>query len=206
MASETIRPLSPYWIMDGEPLTNDNGEALLLVHNDLELGDVWSWKSGARFTEDEANFTLPIRVEFERRRGYAGPIVDLVDVGVPLMSARLLDALHRAGVDNLDVYPVELVSRDGAESHPCFAYNVIGRVEAVDLGKSITFNTDGGRPVSNLSVEELVLNEGAIVQLKLFRLSENVNAIIVADAVRQVVEASGIGSLTFTAPQDWVQL
>lgn len=167
------------WVMDCEPLTNENGEALLLVHNHLDVGDVWSWKSGERFTEDEANFTLPIRVEFERKRGYAGALVDLVDVGVPLMSVRLLDALHHAGVDNLDVYPVELLSKDGSESHRCVAYNVVGLVEG---------------------------NEAANTPLKLYRLSENVNALIVTDTVRQVVEARCIGPLTFTAPSDWVQI
>jgi len=206
MASDNPMAVSRYWLMECEPLTNDNGEALLIVHNDLELGKVWSWKSGARFTPEEASFDLPVRVEFERRRGYAGPLVDLIDVGVPLMSERLWSTLRQVGVDNLDVYDVLMVSKDGKETPPFYAFNVIGRVEAVDLSRSITENPDGGRPVSNLSIYELTLDESRILGLKCFRLSENVSALIVSDEVKQAVLASGISSLTFMAPQNWVQL
>lgn len=166
-----------FWIMECAPLENENGEALLIIDNHLELGDVWSWKSGVRFTPDEASFEVPVRVPFRRVRGYAGPVVDLIDVGAPLMSLRLHEALAAAGVDTLDTYPAQLEARDGAERVPCVVYNITRRAQM--------------NPAQTL---------------KLFRLEENVNAIAVSDAVKKTVEARGIGSVTFTRPSDWVHL
>lgn len=194
-----------YWIMDAELPLTENGEALLLVHNDLELGDVWSWKSGARFTPEECRFPVPISIEFERRRGYLGPPIDLLDVGVPIMSVRLHHALLDAGVASLDVYPAELVERDGAEVHACFAYNVIGRVSAVDVSKSEISGT-GGRFKSDASIELLTLDESRIRGLDLFRLDENVNALVISQRVKLKIEQQGIDSVRFFRPEDWVQL
>lgn len=194
-----------FWILDCEPALSENGEALLLVHNDLELGDVWSWKSGARFDQDEADFPVPISIDFERRRGYIGPPMELIDVGVPLMSARLHQALLEAGVTNLDVYPAELANRGGIETHLYFAYNVIGRVSAVDLGKSELSSADG-RFKSDASVELLVLDPARIRGLHMFRLDENVNALVVSHHVKLAIENSGIDTLRFFVPEEWVQL
>ena len=170
MKEESKKEGEEYWVMDCELPLSKNGEALLLIHNDLELGDIWSWKSRTHFDAEEAVFSLPILIEFERRRGYQGSPVELLDVGVPIMSDRLYKVLLEAGVTSLDVYPASLVEKSSRETYLYFAYNIVGGDQ------------------------------------KLFRLEENVNAIMVSQHIKNYIESKHIDTLQFIAPKDYVQL
>lgn len=115
------------WVIDGEPVVNEHGEALLVIENAFRVGTVRLWKSGAPFAEARrASIVPPIRVPVRRLRGYRGPLVELLDVGIPLMSARLVTALGAAGVTTLELFGAVLVDEAGDEE-AAFAFNVTAR-------------------------------------------------------------------------------
>lgn len=194
-----------YFILDCEEPLNENGEALMRIGNTFQVGDVWSWKSGQRFEDGEANFESPIRIEFEPLRGYVGSPVDLLDLGIPIMSERVAVAMEAAGVSNIEWFDALITNVVTRQTFAYRAYNVIGLIAAADLGKSEWESADA-KLVGDVSFEALALDASKAKGALLFRLAENVNALVVHERVRATIEGVGIATLKFALPEDWVQI
>lgn len=195
-----------YYVFRCQTLTNEKGEALIEVHNTFKLGRIRLWKNGQVIPQDKLDFPQPIQVEFDAFRGYEGPPIEMQGTGIPLMSKRLADAVLAAGVDNVQFFPVDLRCKQTGKQYEYRAFNVVGLVAAADLGKSEYEVHDDDAPVGDVSFESLALDEKKIGGLLLFRLAENVNAIIVHDKVRRAVLERGIDTVEFTKPEDWMHL
>jgi len=55
---------------------------------------------------------------------------------IPVMSAKLIEALRAAGIDNFQIFPAILIGTGGAEWTGYFAFNAVGLVDSLDLAKS----------------------------------------------------------------------
>lgn len=191
-----------YWIMNGKDPVSEDGEAMLELYNGFQVPGVPSWKLGRR---SNAAIKQPILVEFEVYRGYQGPLMEMFDVGIPLMSERVAQALLAAGVTTLDLYQALLRNRATGQTVPYFAYNVTLLLAVADMQRS-DWECYDNTPMYDVSFYDLVIDESRCQGELLFRLGQNVNALIVHDQVRQSVLESGIDTLTFTKPEDWSQL
>jgi hypothetical protein len=137
--------------------------------------------------------------------GYAGPLDEFKDENVPLMSKRLKETLESAGVDNMKFYPVELRHKKTKKTHEYFAFNLIGLVDAVDLGKS-TMTSEDGDFTGDTVISELSVDEGKTRQLLMFRLKQKFSVILVHRRVKEAIERAGITSVQFIAPEDFMAL
>jgi hypothetical protein len=194
-----------YYILDCDLPESENGEALMRIGNTFRLGGVRTWKSGQRQKPDRLTFDTPVRIDFEPLRGYQGPPVEMLDLGIPLMSERLHRAIVGAGVSNVEWFDARLRNTLSGEEFPYMIYNVVGLIAAADLAKS-DWESLNGKPTTDVSFDELVIDEARIGGALLFRLAENVNALMIAQRVRDSIERAGIDTLRFTAPQDWMQV
>jgi hypothetical protein len=194
-----------YFVLKCPPLVNKNGEALMEIHNCFEVGNVWDWCDGLSLESDEKNFPIPINIDFEPFRGYVGPPRELVDVCIPIMSKRLADTLLEAGVDNVEFFPATLKNTITGQTYEYRAFKIVGLVAAADLSKSEWTSYDG-KSVADVGFENLVLDKSKTRGLLIFRLAENINALMVHERVRKHIIANGIDTLTFVKPEDWVHL
>lgn len=193
-----------YFIMDCDEPLNDNGEALLEIHNCFRVGGIRNWRGGRPFQTDPAAVPKPIAIDWDPLRGYRGPPVEFRDVCIPIMSARLAAALEGAGVDNIAFFETELTNTVTGEKSDYRAFNVIGTVAAANLDESE--HTSHDQPVVDVSIMDLVFDETRTGGLLLFRLAENINAIFVHERVKDHVERSGIDTMRFVRPEDWMHL
>lgn len=121
----------------------------------------------------------------------------------PLMSDELVAALQNAGVDNVQFFDAVIFDSLSGDEHSKYkAFNVVGIVSAADLEESIFMESSDSRLI-DADFESLKLNEKKAVPFKLFRLAENVGAIIVDEVVKNEVEQSGIPGMVFYDPSDW---
>jgi hypothetical protein len=171
-----------YYRFQNDPEMELNGvrPAVIAEQPDLDL----SWHTGRRF---RATFKEPIRCTLSER---SGP--DMLDVFlskmIPLMSSRLVDALLKAGVDNLDTFAAEIIDpATGRAVGDHKAVNIVGKAECVNLAKS---EYDPRSDFPMLEFEKIVLNESKIRGLKMFRLAENPSFILIDESVKKALETS----------------
>jgi len=124
---------------------------------------------------------------------------------LPLMSRRLVTALREAGVDNLQTYDTKLLNPQGSPPIDEDYYqdvNVVGLVAAADLGASQT-NPDAREKLIAMDFHSLSIDQLKARDLLMFRLAENVSALLVHEHVRKLVESKGIDTLTWYDPEGW---
>ena len=190
-----------YYVLDCDYPEDESG-GYMDIDDGIEIDGVDSWSSGERFT---VPIPSPILVNVVPEAGYTGLPNEMKDGNLLLMSDRLVSALRVAGVDNIDTYPTTLVNTETGQTYSYQAVNIIGLIAAADLEKSEWHSYDGDG-VSDTTFESLTLKEDRARGALLFRLAENTSTILVHEKVRDHILASGISTLKFIEPEDWVQL
>ncbi len=89
-----------------------------------------SWSSGTRFSTnpDDPIFRRPPTepIHAEVKKGYEGVMAEFWDNPVPLMTKKLLAALHQAGVRNIDTYSAEIYDPSTDTTYDNYvAFNII---------------------------------------------------------------------------------
>jgi hypothetical protein len=122
---------------------------------------------------------------------------------VPVMRDDVVEALSRAGVDNIEYYDAILENPLTGQPETNYkAFNIIGAVSAADMGTSELMGTSNSR-MGDTDFHALTLDESRTGGLLLFRLAEALNAIVVHESVRQAIEAAGIPGFVFYGPGEW---
>lgn len=173
----------------------------MIIHNTKKIGE-GGWWIGEPI---DYEVPVPIRFDFEPLRGYQGPPPELVDIGTPIMTARLAAALSAAGVDNVEYFDTILTNTVTGETYDYKTYNIVGLVAATDLGKSDWESYDG-TTVGDVSFHSIALDESKCRGALLFRLAESLGTIVIHDKVRESLLAKGIDTLTFVKPEDWMSI
>jgi hypothetical protein len=123
---------------------------------------------------------------------------------IPLMTRRLVASLEAAGVDNLQTFTTRLTTPDRDTTPPdeYLAVNVIGKVAAADLSRS-RINPDVPDRMVSMDFHALTIDERRARNLLMFRLAENVTAVLVDERVKLAVEGAGLTTLTWIPPEQW---
>jgi hypothetical protein len=159
-----------------------------------------SWMTGARFDREPPE---PIVIKLRGTDEEGWVLGDLWLTPITIMSKRVHEALLKAGVDNLDTYAVELHDpEDGKVYEDFVAFNVVGKIAAADAAKT-KFAPGSPQRMISADIDSLGIDAKRTHGALMFRLAESVNAIIVHESVKNVIEAAGIDTLTFLEPEDW---
>jgi hypothetical protein len=122
---------------------------------------------------------------------------------IPVMRDDVLATLTAAGVDNIQTFEAVLVNPDTGERHANYkAYNIVGLVACADMGASERMATTDS-VIGDVDFRSLVIDESKTGGALLFRMAENVSAIVVHAQVRRAIEASGIPGFVFYGPGTW---
>lgn len=122
----------------------------------------------------------------------------------PLFHKQVVATLRDCGIDNLEAFNVRIIDvKTGEVCEDYLAVNFVGLVKAVDMSRSAatTHSTDG---LGDTDFESVVINEGVTPGLKMFRLAESVNALVVHRSVKELLESRGGFELTFIEPEKWI--
>lgn len=187
--------------LDNPSIDEDQDDAPFLeIHEELIKNPRRGWHSGA-ILEDLP--TQAILIEATPQLGYNGPPPDYYDDSISLMSPRLKKVLDSNGVDNVQYFPAIITYRGTGETYEWYAFNIIGLIHAVDFDNSDVENEDG-LALINSRISGFVVDPKKTNGAKLFRLAENVMTTLVSDQIKNAIEAAGINTFSFTAPEDWI--
>jgi hypothetical protein len=193
-----------YYIID--TLTNpsqpdENGPFLEIHEERVSVPGAPHWQLGQRFTASLPN----IVVEGTPQLGFSGDPPDLFDGSISLMSPRLAQTLRDLGVDNIDLYPATIVYTDGTKKLNWHAFNLLGLVSAADPAASTLESFDGNNLIDT-SIIGLGIDPKKAHSLLMFRLAENIMAMVVHEKIRKGIEDAGINTFAFVEPTNWVHL
>ena len=192
---ETAKP--KYYVLDAG--TYDHPMAL--VYEIPDPNDDDSWWGGQTFLNPPAE-TLVAEIRTGHEHGVLLPFYNAPS----LMSDAFHEALLEAGVDNLEVYDAVIQSKDGSVVHKGYkAFNLVGLISAADRSKTV-FRDPPGTTLIDASIEHLEVDGDKARGLKMFRLAENVSAVMVHEDVKRVLESKGFPHLIFTEPKDFFTL
>ncbi len=120
----------------------------------------------------------PLEVEFWQNGGDG--LSEIFLDSIPLFSRELVDALQEAGADNLQLFAVTPVEKNGAVIHREYcAVNIIGCVRCADLDKS------------DYSDEEKANGQ------YIFRLAESVGSIVVHERIKIALDKKQFRYVSF---------
>jgi hypothetical protein len=142
-----------------------------------------SWISGLPHKKK-----IPVPIEVELNPEFGSELLDAYHEFIPVWSTRLIEALQKAGVDNLDLYDAIIRDpRSGLETSEYSAVNIIGCVDCSDMDQS-EYDPRSERFAREFT--KLVIDPEKTEGLKLFRLAERPTLVIINDDVKQVLDAS----------------
>lgn len=156
------------------------------------------WLSGRRI-----NLTISGPLEYALDPKRPGLLKPYYKRAQPLMRLDLIEALSGAGVDNLQLYDAVLIDPTTDEHHTNYrAVNVVGLVAAADMKKSV-LSSDNENTLGDAAFDALAIEEVASGDLLLFRLAENVGALVVHEQVKVAVENRAIPGMVFYGEGEW---
>ena len=170
------------------------------------------WSAGNLFSPDSMNisFKPPLKVinieteeEDDEDEDWVYPA--LTWVPIPLMKRSLVTALRAAGVENLQTYPTRLTNPQGNPPAPedlYLAVNIVGKVSAADL-KASEVSPGNKDEIISVDFDSLAVDAGKAHDMGMFRLAENISAVLVHQRIREAIEAAGIEDLTWFKPEEW---
>ena len=136
---------------------------------------------------------LPYRFEMSVDEGEK-PLFHSWYPGSNIMQQAMVDALHSAGVDNLQVFPAEVKLEGSGDDVPGFVVvNIVGAVACADMSKS------NAQPLADVSYfHDLVIDSKKTRDLLMFRVAESSMLVLVHEKVAKQLEAAKLAGLTLT--------
>lgn len=166
-------------------LEEDRRYAFMASLKDDNPGHDAKWMMGRRLEPDDRPAGLKLMIE-ESREGYPD---FFCEVPAFFCSERLRDRLKAVGADNLEFYPLDMIEPSGKRIEGYFAFNVIGRLACMDHERS-QFTQWRNRIVR---IQSLALNLSATKGLKILRLNEYPELVLVSEDVAEAIrELAGV--------------
>jgi hypothetical protein len=158
-----------------------------------------NWRLGCVI--DEA---VPQPLIYELDGNYEGyPKPMYYEEAIPVMSDEVAAVLTSAGVDNIQYFDAMLVNPVRGEKFCNYkAYNIVGVVACADMASSELMGTSN-TTMGDIDFLGLVIDERKAGAHLLFRMAENVSAVVVHEQVKAAIEASGIPGFVFYGPGEW---
>lgn len=130
---------------------------------------------------------FPTPLIFSTRHSSKEPPKGMHGQEIPIMSDLFITTLQKAGISNLQCFPVEIrSSTDGSIWKNYKAVNIVGLISAADLDKSEytpIIDRPGENAIPLVAFEKLKINTSRTSGSLLFILAEEPGTIIVAESV-----------------------
>lgn len=194
-----------YYVITAD--TNEAGYQMSFTY--IEDFDGRMFDDGIKFTNDPDELPHlqhpqgPVQVKI-RNRHKNHPWPTFVEVPVPFLCKEMYEVLLSAGVNNIDVYPVEISNPDGTtapESDNYYVFNLLGAVAAVDLANTVYDPSTQVASMMTMSFDSLAVDEAKAKGHLMFRLAESLSTILVHESVKKALEDAQIPLIRFYEPE-----
>jgi hypothetical protein len=157
------------------------------------------WRDGCPISE-----TVPEPLVYTLSPDYPGsPKAMYYEKSIPVMREDVINVLMGVGVNNIQFFDAIIYDPVTNKRYDNYkAYNIIGLVACADMLASELMKTSESL-MTDTDFHALVIDESKTNGMLLFRLAENVSAIIVHKKVKNAIEAENIPGFIFYGPGEW---
>lgn len=149
------------------------------------------WITGD-FMEDP---TQPLEIEFWQNGGDG--LAEILLDSIPLFSRELIEALQEAGVDNLQIFPVIPIAKNGETiNQEYFAVNIVGCIRCADMNKS-DYTDLTGEGLIAVNFRKLVIDNEKAKDQYMFRLAESIASIVIHEKIKTALDNRNFKYLSF---------
>lgn len=135
---------------------------------------------------------------------FQGELTDALCVigGPPVFSDRLIKLLNEIGVDNLQIYPCQLVNKASGKTIDNYSVvNIIGKVSCIDFDNSdVEYLSADDTKI--LGYSYITLDEKKAGDFLMFTLAEMPVQIVVHEEIVSAIEDQGITGIEFMSQGD----
>ena len=159
---------------------------------------VGNWRDGAKVDPQNEILEYVLDDDFPGK-----PKLFYPECMVPLIHKDLLNVLLSFGVTNIQFFKASLynpLTKTFLQDY--VSLNILGLVPLLDF-KNTKFEKTSNIGAHDFDVSSLSLLSGNIINYPIFRLSENVSAIVVADELKCVIEKQNFPGISFSLPENW---
>lgn len=104
----------------------------------------------------------------------------------------LIETMRNAGVDNFQIFKALIHDPDNGQTYEHYrAVNIIGLVSAADMQKSEATMPADGIPLIDVDFDSLVIDENRAHGIKMFRLAESTNAVLLHHTLVEALAQAG---------------
>jgi len=179
-----------YWLVN---ISSPYDEELALMGKQPVLDSVlidFTWVGGVKIDVD-----LPTPLQFFLDPDSGDFLPTFFEPSIPLMSEKMLSVLTNAGVDNIQTYDTDVYDKNSKKiEETYFAINVVGRIECVDLEKSVY---KAKKSSKRLRFKKIIIDENKTHGALLFRLHEKPSEVVIHDSVKEHLEKANLPGLEF---------
>ena len=120
------------------------------------------------------------------------------------MSDQIVDALKSCGVENVQFFEAHLVNPDTGERFENYkAYNIVGLVPCLDALKSVPLHSGPSFGRGDLDFLSLGFKVPTGTASLIFRMEENISAVLVHEKIRRAIEDRQIEGIEFYDSGEW---
>ena len=144
---------------------------------------------------------VPLPMQYQLDEGYPDGIVKMLygNKAYPVMHQNLAKVLEAAGVNNLELFPAEILNPDTKVVYTDYlAFNIVGILSAMDVEKSVAMDK-----YLEIGFESVFFKKETQSSLQVFRLAENCSAICVSESIKKAVEEAAIEGIVFYQNGEW---
>lgn len=190
------QPSAPYYMLT---CYQSDGLSFKNIESYPRFEGIDSWLLGRPIAIE-----IPQPIQLQWSDDTEGAPKKMYDANIPLAHKDIVASLKKAGVTNLQLFSTEIIDRQSNQvTRDYFAVNVLGLIAAADLANS-EYRDPTGRGLIDMDFESLTIDPSKTMGAKLFRLAECVSGLVIAESVKNQLQADGGFGLQFVEPQDWI--
>ena len=169
---------------------------------DANPGHHMKWYKGQQFEKDELPSNLQLHIDNDdieiTDENEDGVYPDFfTGIATAFCSEKTYQVLDKAGIQNIQYYPVVIIEEGGRHVEGYYAMNILGRIACLDRSQSKCNYFEG----EVVRIKSMVLEESLVHDIPIFRLHELPDTILVNEKVANLI--AGLVGVHLSPAEGW---
>jgi hypothetical protein len=183
-------------------LEQDRNNSVSASFSDANPGHHMKWYKGQKFEKNELPSDLQLHIDNND--------IEIVDQNIRAVypdfftgtatafcSEKMRQLLDKAGIQNIEYYPLVIIEEGGRRVEGHYAMNILGRIACLDKTQSECNYFEG----EIVRIKSMAIDESLVHDIPIFRLHELPDIILVSEKIANVTK--GLVGIQLSPAEGW---